>query len=418
MKTLLKLCLVIIALGGLLGGGFWGLRAYWEKRNRPTWRQEEVKRGRIASVINSTGTVKPVLSVRVGTVVSGPVDGVYKDFNDEVKAGDLLAQIDPTLFIAANARDEATLKTRIADFERVSVQLVLAEHDLERALKLYRQNPDFISEAELDQLTSKYQSLAAELLVAEAAVEQAAANLETSSTNLKYTQITSPVDGMIIDRKIDPGQSLAASFQTPEMFIVAPDIREKIHVYATVDENDIGLIRQAQEAGQPVHFTVDAYREDLFEGVIEEIRLSSSEVQNVVTYPVVVEAPNPELKLLPGMTATISFRIEEREDVVKVPNTALRFYPEEKRVHPKDRAILKGERWEQEDDSELEIELSAEEKAELRRNRSRRHVWVMEGQFLRAVEVVTGIEDSKYSELVTGDLKEGQKLVTGIEPKQ
>ena len=167
-----------------------------------------------------------------------------------------------------------------------------------------------------------------------------------------------------------------------------------------------------------MEFTVDAYLDDLFTGAIDEIRLSSTEVQNVVTYPVVIAAPNPDLKLLPGMTANISVKVDERDKVLKVPNEALRYYPEEKHVHPDDRKLLKGETWESKESDDPEVILSAEEKAEVRRKRNRRHVWRVEGEYLRAVEVVIGLVDSKYSELVSGKLQAGDKLVTGIEPKK
>ena len=148
---------------------------------------------------------------------------------------------------------------------------------------------------------------------------------------------------MIIDRKVEPGQTLAAQFQTPELFVVGVGMREKMHVFADVDESEIGLIREAAANQQPVSFTVTAYPDDLFEGLIEEVRFSSAETQNVVTYPVVVGSPNPDLKLLPGMTADLSFQICKKEDVVKVPKTALRFYPPDKKfVHPDDHDILDG----------------------------------------------------------------------------
>ena len=147
---------------------------------------------------------------------------------------------------------------------------------------------------------------------------------------------------MVINRKIDPGQTLASQFQTPELFIVAPDMRKKMHIHALVDEADIGLIRQAQQEQKKVIFTVDAYLDDLFEGVVEEVRLSSTTTQNVVTYPVIVAAPNPDLKLLPGMTANISFQVEERQEVIKIPNAALRFYPKPEQVREEDRQLLEG----------------------------------------------------------------------------
>lgn len=415
MKLLLRSLVALILVGGVGAAIYFPAIRYWKKRNEPKWRFSEVTRGDIVAMVNSTGTVRPVLSVHVGALVSGPVDRLFADFNDEVSAGELLAQIDPTRFEAAVARDEAALKSREAELKRVQALLDQAIADERRAIDLQKVNPDFISEAELDQLKYSRQSLEAQLELARAAVDQATANLSESRTNLDYTKVTSPVDGIVIDRKIDEGQALAAQFQTPELFIVAPDLKKEMRIFASVDETDIGLIRQAQQHGQPVFFTVDAYPDDLFEGTIHEIRLSSIEMQNVVTYPVVISAPNPDMKLLPGMTANISFRVDERKDVVRIPNAALRFYPEEKHVHPDDRKLLRGETWEKEDDDQPEAMLTAVEKAELRRKRRRRHVWTWDGKFLHAVEVEFGLMDGKYAELVTGEVKEGQKLVIGKE---
>ena len=156
----------------------------------------------------------------------------------------------------------------------------------------------------------------------------------------------------------------------------------------------------------------------MFEGQIEEIRFSSTELQNVVTYPVIVASPNPDLKLLPGMTASISFHVDESEDVIRIPNAALRFYPDVKHVREEDRKLLEGKDWEQEADAVDDAVMSADERAEARKKRNMRHVWAVDGEFLKAVEVQTGLSDSKYTELVAGDVKEGQKLVTGIEPKK
>src|SRR5262249_35270251 len=153
-------------------------------------------------------------------------------------------------------------------------------------------------------------------------------------------EIRAPVDGVVIDRKIDPGQTLAAQFQTPELFIIAPDMKKEMYVMASVDEADIGLIRRAQESNQPVHFTVDAYPDDLFEGKIGQVRMNSTTTQNVVTYPVVVTAPNPDMKLMPGLTANISFQISEKKDTIRIPNAALRFYPKPEQVRPEDRLLL------------------------------------------------------------------------------
>jgi HlyD family secretion protein len=284
---------------------------------------------------------------------------------------------------------------------------------------LHEEDSDFISETEMDQYRFNLLSLKAQLRAAEAAVEQAKANLQNSAANLGYTEIKSPVDGIVIDRKIEPGQTLAAQFQTPVLFVIAPEMEKKMHVFASVDETDIGLIRDAKRRGQSVRFTVDAYPDDLFDGEIEQIRISSTTTQNVVTYPVVVAAPNPDLKLLPGMTASLSFQIEEKEAVLKIPNAAFWFYPTPEQVRPEDRQILEGAKTPADEDAgRSEVVLSATEKAEARRRRNRRHVWVVAGEHLKAVEVVTGLSDNQHTELVSGPLDEGQKLVAGTKPKE
>jgi HlyD family secretion protein len=420
MKRLIR-WVVILGVIGLIGWAAAGPAArYWKERNRVTYREAEVTRGRIVAAVNSTGTVKPTRSVLVGTFVSGPIAEIFVDFNDEVKKGDPLARIDQQIYKAAVARDEALLANQKASVERARAQLQQAKNDELRSQALRAENRNFISDAEMDQFKYKRAMLEAELAVAETAVDQAKANLLTSRANLNYTDIVAPVDGVIIDRKVDPGQTVAASFQTPELFTVAPDMQKEMRVFASVDEADIGLIREAQRSGQPVRFTVDAYPDDLFEGTIFQIRKNSSTTQNVVTYPVVVSAPNPDLKLLPGMTASISFQVGEVTAVPRVPNAALRFYPQREQVRQEDRKLLEsaaagpGTGAEEE---RADAARSAEEKAELRRRRNRRHVWVVDGEFLRAVEVVTGLSDSKNTELVSGELKDGDKLVTGIQPK-
>jgi HlyD family secretion protein len=419
MRRLLRVLGFFAVLGAAGAAAYKPTADYWRERNRTHYREAEVSRGRIAAAVNSTGTVKPVRSVLVGSFVSGPITDIYVDFNDEVKKGTLMAVIDPRLYEANAARDKALLATRVADVKRVRAQLQQARNDEQRAKSLRAANKDFISDAEMDQYKFATLSLEAQLTVADASVDQAQAGLDNSLANLEYCKIVAPVDGVVIDRKVDPGQTVAASFQTPELFTVAPDMRKEMRVFASVDEADIGLIRDAQRTGQPVRFTVDAYPDDLFSGTIYQIRKNSATTQNVVTYPVVVSAPNPDLKLLPGMTASISFQVGEKSNVVRLPNAALRFYPQREQVRPEDRPLLESANSTnvQKDVDETEVTPSAEEKAEIRRQRNRRHVWVQDGLLLRAVEVMAGLSDSKYTELVSGDLREGDKLVTGIQPK-
>lgn len=420
MRFLLRTFIVFLVLGGLGTAAYFPSAAYIKERNRPKYRFEKVVEGDITLNVNATGTVEPTQRVRIGAFASGPVKDLMVDFNDKITKGQVLARIDPRIYDSNVLRDQALLDSRIAEVGRAQARLQQAENDEKRAFKLMKINENFISETEVDQL--KYARLAAvaDLRVAETAVEQARANLENSQGNLAYTEILSPVDGTVIDRKVDVGQTLAAQFQTPEMFVVAPNMEDEMHIYASVDEADIGLISESQKAKNPVRFTVDAYPDEVFDsGVIHEVRLSSTEEQNVVTYPVIVSTPNKELKLLPGMTANLSFQIDHRAKVLKIPNSALRFYPpDRKRVHPDDQKVLDGVEQETSQSSQQsQVNQSASERAELNRNRMKRHVWVEEGDLLRARAIVVGISDSRFTELKSGDLKVGDQLVIGEQPK-
>ncbi len=420
MRFLFRTLIVVLILGGLGTAAYFPAAAYIKERNRPNYRFEEVVSGDLTLNVNATGTLEPTQRVRIGAFASGPVSELLVDFNDKISKGQLLARIDPRIYDSIVLRDQALLDSRIADVARAQARLQQAENDEKRAEKLLKINSNFISETEVDQL--KYARLAAQadLRVAETSVEQAEANLENSKGNLDFTEIRSPVDGTVIDRKVDVGQTLAAQFQTPELFVVAPNMEDEMHIYASVDEADIGLIRESQKSKNPVHFTVDAYPDEVFSsGIIHEVRLSSTEEQNVVTYPVIVSTPNTELKLLPGMTANLSFQIEHRSNILKVPNSALRFYPPDRqRVHPEDRAVLDGV---EQDTAQLsqqtQVNQSASERAELNRNRMRRHVWIQSGEWLRAKAIIVGISDSRYTELKSGDLKVGDMLVIGEQPK-
>lgn len=420
MKFLLKSAVVLFVLGASGYFAWPHVLAYWAARNKPVYRVAPVVRGDVILVVNSTGIVQPVLRVQVGSVVSGPIEKLYVDHNAKVRKDDLLAKIDPRIYKANVARDEATCATARAEVERAEALLQQAKNDEARAMNLRKKKADYVSDTEMDRLKFSRLSLQAQVALAKAQVQQAEGNLLNSNANLSYTEIRSPVDGVVIDRKIDEGQSLAAQFQTPELFVVAPEMEKRMHVFASVDEADIGVIRAAQEQKNPVLFTVDAYPDDLFEGKIHQIRMNPLTLQNVVTYTIVVEAPNPELKLLPGMTAKLSFQIARHEGVVKIPNAALRFYPKPEQVRPEDRAVLEGSEEPssgEEATENLESQRSATERAAARKDRNRRHVWIAEGDFLKAVPVVIGLSDSKHTEMVSGPLVEKQELVTGIKPK-
>jgi HlyD family secretion protein len=405
----------LLAMAAIAFGAF--RYAYPEYRfiPGPKYRTATVSEGRIESVVNSTGTIKPVRSVMIGAFVSGPIQEIYVDFNSVVKENDLLARIDPRLLQAVVDRDEANLAAQKAELDRINALLLQAIRNEERAKKLQEVREDYVSGVEMDQYRFARESLEAQLALAQAAILQAEASLKNSQANLGYTEIRSPVDGIVIERKVDVGQTVAASFQTPEMFVVAPDMEKEMHVFASVDEADIGEIMRAQAQDQPVKFTVDAYPEDIFEGKVYQIRKSSTTTQNVVTYPVVISAPNPDLKLLPGMTANISFQIEVKEKVKRLPMAAIRYFPPVNLVRTEDRHYIDGQTPMEEENDENNRQISASEKVQFARNRMKRVVWVEEkGGLLRAVPVVLGLTDNQHAEIIEGELEVGQKVVIGV----
>ncbi|MDX1962292.1 MAG: efflux RND transporter periplasmic adaptor subunit [Pirellulales bacterium] len=415
-RNILWVGVAIVLLGGTAGAMYytWGTPDLTKR-----FRLGKLDKGRIVQVVNSSGTVQPVKSVQVGAFVSAPVEKVFVDFNSEVKEGDVLALIDQRLFKAGVARDEAILANNKADLQRVTAQLTNARNNEQRAKNLRAAKKTFISDQELDQFTADRAALEAQVELAKAGIQQAEAALTISRQNLAYTEITAPVSGVIIDRKVEEGQTVVASFQSDTLFVVAPDLKKKIHIYAAVDEADIGLIRAAEEANELVQFTVDSYPDDLFEGRIEQIRKSPTTNQGVVTYTVVVAAANEQLKLLPGMTANLSFQIEVRDPAIRLPNAGLRFYPKAADVRPEDQGILDGTILAAEASNNtggggVVVRQSAEDLAKASRERGKRHVWVIDGGKLRAVPVIIGINDAKHSELLEGKLKPGDQIVTGI----
>ncbi|MEM6687803.1 MAG: efflux RND transporter periplasmic adaptor subunit [Planctomycetota bacterium] len=418
-------------LGALVGGGAMGYRPareYWSARNKVSFETKAVSTGDMVRLVNSTGEIKPVLSVSVGSFVSGPITDIYVDFNDEVKKGDALARVDPRTFDAAVLGAKASLSTSQAQLENIEAQLRQAVNNYQRGMAVREKNRDYLSDREMDQLTFQVKSFQAQRRVARASIEQAQASLQNAQTNLDFCEIVAPVDGIVIDRKIDPGQTLAAQFQTPELFVVAPDLRDKVHVFASVDEADIGLIQKAFREKRPVKFTVDAHPDDEFEGQIEQIRVSSVKTSNVVTYPVVIAVANPDLKLLPGMTAYIDFEVDSVGGAVLIPNAALRFFPTNVEwVCEEDRKLVDGSNWKNsgdegekkgdegdddrdEDDKDQDKDQKTGEDEKGRKT----HVWRLDGEKLRAIEVVVGLGDSEHTECVQGDLKSGVELVTAV----
>jgi HlyD family secretion protein len=425
MRLFLKLLLAFVLIAISAWTGLKPAKNYWYERNRPKWETAAVVREDAKRVINSTGKIQPVLEISVGSFVSGPITELNVDFNDFVKKGEILAKVDPKLYQAAVDRDTATLNTRLAEVDRVNAQLNQAKNNLARGERLREKNDKYLSDREMDVLNFECQGLEASLKIAEASVIQAQANLKNSATNLEYTEIRAPLAGFILQRNIGPGQTLASQFQVLELFKLAPDLREKMHVFASVDEADIGLIRKAYEKKLPVTFTVEAQPNEIFEGEIEQVRYSATELQNVITYPVVVAAKNPDLKLLPKMTALISFEVDSVSDVLKVPSAALRFFPENLAyVREEDRKLLDGSQWAGEkkpEGGEQQAQeatlLSAKEKVEKAKTSSRRHVWIEKDGLLQAIEVKIGFAENRFTYVESEELTEGMQLVTGQKKK-
>jgi HlyD family secretion protein len=292
---------------------------YFNREESPDieYRFDQVRRGDISRVVTATGALEAVTTVQVGSQVSGTIARLYADYNTIVRAGDVVAEIDPTFLDAQVKENEANLQRLLASEKD-------AQRNLARTRELY--DKGVVSDADRDAAVTAYEVAKASRLQSEAALDRA-------RVNRRYATIRSPIDGVVISRNVDVGQTVAASLQAPTLFQIANDLTQ-MQVKASIDEADIGMIR----VGQPVTFTVDAYGTQTFSGRISEIRLEPINTNNVISYDVIVDVPNPDLQLMPGMTANITVLIERRENVLRVPALALRFRPPEgaELVHPED----------------------------------------------------------------------------------
>ncbi len=277
-------------------------------------------RGDVVDTVGATGVLEAVNTVQVGSQVSGIIEALYADYNSIVREGDVIARLEPSLFETQMEQARANLARAEADSERLQVTLEDARAQLARAKNLASRN--LISRTELESAQVAVRSTEAQIKSAEASVVQSRASLNQNEVNMGHTVISAPIDGIVIARQVDVGQTVAASMSAPELFIIAADLT-KMRVIANIDESDVGRIRP----GQPVTFTVDAYAAEVFAGIVSQIRLEPVVQQNVVTYATVIDVPNDELKLKPGMTATVTLEIARRENILRVPNAALRFRP-------------------------------------------------------------------------------------------
>lgn len=292
------------------------------RKSGPNYRLEPATRGAVTEVVSATGDVAAIVTVNIGSQVSGTINRLLVDFNSKVKKGQLLATIDPRLFQAALEKSQAGLASAAANVEKAQVALADADRQLNRLRDL--RGGGLVSQADLDTAQANRDGAAAQLSAARASVLQARADLDLSAANFAYTRIASPIDGIVVSRSIDVGQTVAAAFQAPTLFTIANDLT-KMQVLANIDEADVGKVRDGLEA----HFSVDAFPGEEFGGRIREVRQSPNTIQNVVTYAAVIDAPNPEHKLRQGMTAAVTITIARHEDVLRIPNGALRFQPDD-----------------------------------------------------------------------------------------
>ena len=364
-KILIGIIILIIIAAGVFA-------LFRDKEPEIKFRTVNVSKGDIREIVTASGTVNAVTTVLVGTQVSGTIKHIYVDFNSQVKRDQLIARIDPAIFEAQVEQARANLLSARANLEKADAALVDAKRTFDRTKELYQRN--LIARSELDTAETNHETSKAQVEVAKAQIVQTEAALKLAETNLKYTRIVSPVDGIVVSRNVDVGQTVAASFQTPTLFTIAQDLT-KMQINTNVDEADIGKIKM----GQPVEFNVDAYPEIIFNGKVWQIRIAPITVQNVVTYDVVIKMDNPELKLKPGMTANVSILTAVKKDILKIPNAAMRFRPSDKN------------------------KMNAQQKGF--------GVWQMVNGELRRIPVSTGISDGSFTEVISGDIREGQEII-------
>jgi HlyD family secretion protein len=360
---------------------------------------DKVTRGDLQVVVTATGTLSAVRTVQVGTQVSGTIAKLYADFNSNVKKGQVVALIDPTFL-------EASVKDAQANLQRAKAQANESKRAFNRAKTLLGKG--LTSQADYDAAITAYESNSA-------VQKQAQAQLDRAEINLRYATIKAPIDGVVISRAVDVGQTVAASLSAPTIFTIANDLT-KMQVQANVDEADIGKV----QVGQEVKFSVDAYADQPFQGLVSQIRLASVTVQNVVNYTVIIDVPNPELKLMPGMTATVTILVTKKENVLRVPTVALRFQPPAEQIE-----VRKDSSSQQDDSARTErrkqfmqrmqegggVQSSRQGGGE----RAMARLWVQgKNKKLTSIPIRPGIVDATYTEILRGHVEEGQEIVVGV----
>ena len=364
-----------IITGAVILGIAIGASCYVGVKTKVRYITQPIKRCTITEIVEASGTINPVNTVSVGSTVSGLIKEIYVDFNSEVKKGQLMAQIDPANFEATVQQNKAQIANAQANLARLQAVTDYDYKMYERYKNLYAKN--FIAKSELDQAESTYKSDLAQINSARAQITQYQASLKTALTNLGYTKIIAPVDGTVISREIDLGQPVAASFQAPQLFTIAQDLTE-MQIKVNVSEADIGKVKE----GQDVTYTLDGYADSLFKGKVTQVRLASTTTSNVVTYSVIVDVKNEDLKLKPGMTANVSIITNVRENVLCLPNVAMKFTPS-----------TDGTKYENQG------------------------IWILEKNKPVRHDIKTGAGDDNFTELISEGIKENDLIITGIKGK-
>ncbi|UCE42494.1 MAG: efflux RND transporter periplasmic adaptor subunit [Candidatus Aminicenantes bacterium] len=412
-KILIGVIVLVVAAGIVFGFTYF-------KRNNNGLQYElaAIDKGTVTALVDTTGTLNPVTIVDIGSQVSGNIENIYVDFNSQVKAGQVLAELEQLNFQTKVQQNEANYSSSVAALEKSKVSLENSKKKYDRAKSLFEK--ELLSFEEFEATETQYFSAKADLQSSEARLEQAKAQLDTSKVDLTYTIIKSPIDGVVINRNVNVGQTVAASFQAPVLFQVANDLT-KMQVECSVDEADIGRVKE----GQTARFTVDAFPDDNFSGVVKQVRYSPEVIQNVVTYTTIVDVENPEMKLRPGMTATISIVVGEAKNALRVPNSALRFQPSPEVLQAlfeemrREMQAKRGQASQTDGQSEKRrpqgnFQMGHGSGGMGSRMRNRARVWIQdETGKLRMVSIRTGVTDNAFTEITGGDLKEGQEVITG-----
>lgn len=365
--------IILICLAALFFIGF----LFKNKKEAKNYVTEPLTKRTITQIVEASGTINPVQTVSIGSQVSGQISAIYVDYNSKVKKGQLLAEIDTSLFEAQVNQAKATIDNARANLAKIQATTANDKLTLTRYRNLYKKG--FIAKSELDLAESTYSADLAQVKSAQAQINQALASYSTAASNLRYTKITSPVDGVVISRAVDVGQTVAASFQTPELFSVAQDLTQ-MQIEASVSEADIGKVKKEQD----VEYTLDGYPDETFKGKVSQVRISPTTVSNVVTYGVIIDVENDEMKLIPGMTANVSIITSKKENILCAKSTALKFTPN---------TDGKGEKFD------------------------KQGIWLLADGEPKRVEIVTGVNDDTYTEIISNNLKDGDMVILSIEEK-